>query len=127
MIYNILFPIKTTFRVNNENNINESLKKLVKLHYNKQMTELIVSNYNNSLNYLTKVNYYTQKGMNKISLNTFPLNKNILLDYLSNKDKTLIGNIPPHLRTSIPLIPSNRLPIIPLPQPFVSVPVIINN
>lgn len=113
MSYRVLYPIQTTF---DATNLNEGLKKFIKLHYNPQMTNILLTK--DELNYLSKVRYYTQKGLNKIGLNTYNISNNKLLDLLSKKSKSnnlILGNVPPHLQTSIPIINTNRMPIGPMP------------
>jgi len=106
MIYTVLHPIQTTFSAPD---INVGLKNLVKLHYKQfQMNNILVTK--DELNYLSKVKYYTDKGLNKIGLNTYNISKNELFNLLSNSsDKIVIGNVPPHLRTSFPIINTKRL------------------
>ena len=128
MSYTVLYPIQTTF---NAIDINTGLKNLVKSYYQNQMDNILVTK--DELNYLSKVKYYTDKGLNKIGLNTFNISKNELLNFLSNKsDKIILGNVPPHLRTSIPIV--NRSPVgLPVVSPLglgfmpSKIPVVIGN
>jgi len=80
MSYNILFPIQQQLTTDN---LNYHLKHLVKTHYNMNINKILIEDLKRRLIYESKVRYYTEKGLNKMSLVTYPVKKTYANNFLN--------------------------------------------